>query len=90
MRLSELLKAINVNHASGTGKTHDPEIVSIHYRADQVQPGGLFVAIPGFKADGHDYIDQALDRGAAAVIVEKSIQKEAILVKVDNARMASF
>jgi len=88
MRLSELLKAINVNHASGTGKAHDPEIVSIHYRADQVQPGGLFVAIPGFKADGHDYIDQALDRGAAAVIVEKTVQQEAILVKVDNARKA--
>ncbi len=88
MRLSELLKAINVNHVSGTGKTSDPEIVSIHYRADQVRPGGLFVAIPGFKTDGHDYIDQALDRGAAAVIIEKPVQKKAILVKVDNARKA--
>lgn len=88
MRLSELLNAINVNHVSGTGKIPDPEIVSIHYRADQVRPGGLFVAIPGLKADGHDYIDQALDRGAAAVIIEKPVQKKAILVKVDSSRKA--
>jgi len=88
MKLSDLLKAIKVHSVSGIGKIPDPEITSVHYRADQVQPGGLFVAVPGFKADGHDYIDQALARGAAAVIIEKPVRKKALLLKVDNSRKA--
>jgi UDP-N-acetylmuramyl-tripeptide synthetase len=49
----------------------DREISSIHYRAQDVQPAGLFVAIVGQTADGHDYIDQALQKGAAAIVVQK-------------------
>ena len=55
------------NHAN----LPDREISSIHYRAQEVQPAGLFVAIEGQTADGHDYIDQALANGAAAVVVQK-------------------
>jgi UDP-N-acetylmuramoyl-L-alanyl-D-glutamate--2,6-diaminopimelate ligase len=88
MKLSALLNAIHVNQENTTWKTADPEIVSIHYRADQVQPGGLFVAIPGFTVDGHDFIDQALDCGAAAVIVQKTIQKKGIFVQVEDSRKA--
>jgi UDP-N-acetylmuramoyl-L-alanyl-D-glutamate--2,6-diaminopimelate ligase len=49
----------------------DPEIRSLHYRAQSVRPGGLFVAIAGKAADGHDFIEEALERGAAAIITEK-------------------
>jgi UDP-N-acetylmuramoyl-L-alanyl-D-glutamate--2,6-diaminopimelate ligase len=49
----------------------DTDIGSIHYRAQDVQPGGLFVAIPGLKADGHDFINEALSRGASAVLTQK-------------------
>ena len=38
----------------------DPEISSVHYRAQDVKPGGMFVAIKGIAADGHDFIDEAL------------------------------
>ena len=34
----------------------DLEIGSIHYRAQEVQPGGMFVAIEEQTADGHDYM----------------------------------
>ena len=50
----------------------DPEISSIHYRAQEVEPGGLFVAIAGSVADGHDYVATAVARGAAAIVVEKA------------------
>lgn len=53
----------------------DPEITSIHANAGEVKPGGLFVAIKGFKADGHDYIGQAIANGAAAVVTQKKIEK---------------
>ena len=51
------------------------DIGSIHYRAQEVRPGGLFVAVEGGSADGHDFIGQALERGAAAVIVQKDIDR---------------
>jgi UDP-N-acetylmuramyl-tripeptide synthetase len=49
----------------------DCEIRSIHYRAQEVKPGGLFVAIKGQTADGHDFVGQALKKGAVAVVVQK-------------------
>ena len=88
MKLSELLKAVAVNPENQTVRTADPEIVSIHYRSDAVQPGGLFIAVPGLAADGHDFIDQALERGAAAVIVQKPIHKDGIFVQVADSRKA--
>ncbi len=70
------------------GIASDPDISSIHYRSDQVKSGGLFVAIPGFKADGHDFIDQAIEKGAAAVVVQKPIKKDILTVRVKNTRNA--
>jgi UDP-N-acetylmuramoyl-L-alanyl-D-glutamate--2,6-diaminopimelate ligase len=46
------------------GVTHDSRLVS---------PGVVFVAIAGLHADGHDYVPAALERGAAAVIVERPV-----------------
>jgi MurE/MurF fusion protein len=66
----------------------DPEIGSIHYRAQDVQPGGLFVAIKGLTADGHDFIDEALTRGASAVVTQKSVKCESIVIEVENTRKA--
>ena len=69
MKFTELVSAVHSlridnatseNIASNTAI--DPEIASIHYRAQEVQPGGLFVAIPGMVADGHDYVDIHLAR----------------------------
>ena len=34
----------------------------------QVVPGGVFIAVSGWNFDGHDYIPEALERGAAAVL----------------------
>ncbi|MCP4682002.1 MAG: UDP-N-acetylmuramoyl-L-alanyl-D-glutamate--2,6-diaminopimelate ligase [Desulfobacterales bacterium] len=87
MKLSSLIKSVSPNFTSIPG-AHDPEVVSIHYRADQVQPGGLFVAIPGFKANGHDFIDQALDRGAVAIVSEKSFKGDSLTIQVKNTRHA--
>jgi len=88
VKLSRILKAVKVNSiyrtVEGTAKkdgfgqssNHDPDINSLHYRAQDVQPGGLFVAIPGLAADGHDFIDQARTRGALAIISQKPVQPD--------------
>lgn len=36
----------------------------------KVEPGNLFVAVRGLRTDGHDYVGQAIERGAVAVAVE--------------------
>src|SRR6266487_764475 len=67
MRLHDLLP--DLPNASITGPT-DVEISSLAYDSRVVRPGSLFVAIRGFHTDGHAYIPQALERGAAAVVYE--------------------
>ena len=42
----------------------------------QVTPGSLFVAVPGFKADGHDYLPDAVARGAVALAVQANRQEK--------------
>lgn len=42
----------------------------------EVNPGELFWALKGEKYDGHDFIDKALDKGAAGLVVEKGLQLE--------------
>ncbi len=73
---------------SPAGVFMDPEIKSIHYRSQDVVKGGLFVAIHGFISDGHDFIDDAIENGASAIITEKPIAKEIPIVTVENSRKA--
>jgi len=47
------------------------EVTSLHYNTRNVRPGGLFVAIEGFSTDGHRYIQDAVKRGAVAVVSQK-------------------
>ena len=66
--LSDLLYDARILEVRGT--THVAvEHIAIDSR--QVQPLGLFVAIAGTTADGHDYIDQAIQAGAACVLCER-------------------
>lgn len=47
-----------------------PTISGVTHDSRRVEPGFLFVAVPGFKTDGHRYIRDAVARGAAAVLVQ--------------------
>src|SRR5512136_100817 len=42
----------------------------------QVIPGGLFVAIPGERADGHEYVADAFKRGATFALIQSDIPGE--------------
>lgn len=49
------------------------EIRNISMDSRKVQPGDLFCCISGFKVDGHDFAAQAVDQGAAALVVERRL-----------------
>ncbi len=44
------------------------DIVGLTADSRQVRPGFLFAALPGWRRDGRDFIDQAIARGAVAVL----------------------
>lgn len=46
-------------------------VQGLAYRSDQVKPGDMFFCIPGLKADGHDFAQDAVDRGAQVLVVER-------------------
>jgi UDP-N-acetylmuramoyl-tripeptide--D-alanyl-D-alanine ligase len=46
----------------------------------QVIPGGLFVAIPGERVDGHDYVSQAFQAGAVVALIEREIEEPCLVL----------
>ena len=57
----------------GAAGLADVEISGISDDSRAVRPGSLFVAVPGFHVDGHDYVAGAAVAGAAAAIVERPV-----------------
>jgi len=50
----------------------------------KVAPGMLFAALPGHTVDGHDYIPQAIERGAVATLVSRDIASAVPSLRVDD------
>ena len=67
MKLSEILNGINNLKAKGNV---DIEIKKIAYDSRKVEPDSLFVAVKGFDSDGHDFITQAIEKGASAILLD--------------------
>ncbi len=49
------------------------EIQGLAYDSRAVGPGDLFFCVTGFRSDGHEFAPQALQRGAAALVVEREL-----------------
>lgn len=45
------------------------EVLAIAYHSQEVERGSLFVAVPGFRTDGHKFVQEAVQHGAVAVAV---------------------
>ncbi|MBQ2448582.1 MAG: UDP-N-acetylmuramyl-tripeptide synthetase [Peptococcaceae bacterium] len=65
-------------------------ISGIQYDSRKVELGNLFIAVKGFQSDGHQYIRQALDNGAIAVMIsdEAYCSNEYPWILVDDCRLA--
>lgn len=65
-RLEEI-GLLDIFSPMGDGET---DLSSPRYDSRQVTPGDVFFAIAGFASDGHRFIQQAIDRGAKAIVLE--------------------
>jgi UDP-N-acetylmuramoyl-L-alanyl-D-glutamate--2,6-diaminopimelate ligase len=64
------------------------EISALAYSTAGVVPGALFFCVPGFRADGHDFAPEAVERGAVALVCERPLDLGVPEVLVDDVRAA--
>jgi UDP-N-acetylmuramoyl-L-alanyl-D-glutamate--2,6-diaminopimelate ligase len=73
MKLGELLQGVP---SPEIGADAAQGITSLAYDSRRVEPGSLFFAIQGEETDGHDFIPQALQCGAVAIVSERAATAE--------------
>ena len=66
----------------------DVDIEGLAYASSAVRPGTLFFCVPGFTRDGHDFAPDAVERGAAALVVQRPLGLGVPEVRVDDVRAA--
>jgi len=67
IKIEEILNGLEVVSVKGP---KDRVISSIEFDSRKVRKDSLFVAVKGYKSDGHDFISSAIDSGATAIICE--------------------
>ena len=87
MLLRELLHRPDVRDPGGLAEV---AVRGLACDSRRVRDGYVFFAFAGRLADGHDYVDEAVKRGASAVVVERSVPAPpgAACVRVPDARRA--
>jgi len=73
LKLSEALRGADVLRRIG----EDVAVTGIEYDSRRVAPGSLFVAMRGETTDGNRYIEQALARGAVAIVTDSAAAYDA-------------
>ncbi len=88
MNLEELIAGTSLSSARGA----HTEVGAIAIDSKKVTPGSLFIAIKGVALDGHDYLADAVTRGAAVLVVEDAARVpmpfDGVVVVVPSARAA--
>ncbi len=86
MKLSEILQDVAVKSIQGPV---DRIIRTLRYDSRRVEPNDVFFAWKGVKSDGHQYIAEVCDKGAAAVVLENpnfAIGRGSTFIEVESAR----
>ncbi|QRK04141.1 UDP-N-acetylmuramoyl-L-alanyl-D-glutamate--2,6-diaminopimelate ligase [Archangium violaceum] len=86
MKLTDVLAGCGAEQTSG-GRT-PVDVTGVSQDSRKVKPGDLFVAVPGTKEDGAQFVGEAVSRGAVAVVSEKALSSQVPFFKVSNARKA--
>ncbi|PAQ13195.1 UDP-N-acetylmuramoyl-L-alanyl-D-glutamate--2,6-diaminopimelate ligase [Bacillaceae bacterium SAOS 7] len=90
MKLSDLLKSLPYYKMIGSA---DPVVLSIENDHRQVVDGSLFLCIKGYTFDGHSVAQEAVNKGAVAIVAEQPVEVEGapvILVSSTKRAMAAL
>ena len=86
MQLKTLVAGIPLRQVIGT---LDRPVESIAYDSRRAQRNGLFVALRGGKSDGHQFVAQAIEKGASVIVAEREEKyPRATCLVVENSRTA--
>ncbi|MEG6615986.1 UDP-N-acetylmuramoyl-L-alanyl-D-glutamate--2,6-diaminopimelate ligase [Peptococcaceae bacterium 1198_IL3148] len=87
IELDSIIKNLEVTDIRGSTKIN---IEGIAYNSNSVRNNYLFVAVEGFKVDGHRFINDAISKGAKTIVISKDINvAEGItIIKVKDTRAA--
>ena len=83
--MRKLLDIVPSNRIIEVKGSLDTPINNLSFDSRRIEKGNLYIAIKGTQADGHDFIAQAMERGAVAVVCERfpaTISPEIVYVKV--------
>jgi UDP-N-acetylmuramoyl-L-alanyl-D-glutamate--2,6-diaminopimelate ligase len=85
MRLTDLIEGVSAREVRGGA---DVEITDLAYDSRHVAAGALFFCVRGMSSDGHEFAALAVERGAAALVVERVLALPVPQVLVSDARAA--
>lgn len=85
MKLSKLLNNVKFEVKQGNV---DIEISSLVYHSKKVKPGSVFVSMAGALVNGDQFIEEAINQGAVAIVTENKelIAKDVCIICVENIR----
>jgi len=87
MNLSNLINGIDTIEISGDLST---DITAIEYDSRNANPGSLFIAIRGYVNDGNEFVQEAVQRGAVAVVTDRPDTTAPVqVIRVPDARKAA-
>ncbi len=82
--LAELMSVINDAEVLGDSNV---TITGITLDSRKVAPGDIYVCIPGFSMDGHDFAESAIKSGAKALVVQRYLPFDIPQLKVKDTRL---
>lgn len=85
MKVNELASCLAASRLYGDEET---EITGLQADSRRVKPGDLFICLPGFTVDGHDFAPQAAANGASALVCERKLDLDLPQIVVDDCRFA--
>lgn len=90
MRLDVLLDRAGIGGGALPARTQEATVRGVHFDSREVAPGGVFVAVPGYRVDGATFAADARARGAVAVVAQAgpSDAAEFPRIRVPDARAA--
>lgn len=93
MECSQLLEKIEYQVIRGTQDNLDKiKLSKIIYDSRKIEPECMFLCIAGANADGHDYVNEAIAKGANVIVVEREVELpekcDTVIIKVENTRYA--